>query len=148
MARLRTGFAFATGVLIAAISANADPLEYLGKPVGNVPISRAVKAGEFVFVGATPAFDANGKVAVADFSAQMKQVMENIRAILKAADTDWDHVVKTTVFLTRNNDFAEMNRIYGSYFPNGKFPARTTVIVAGLPSPDFLLEIECEAVLK
>jgi enamine deaminase RidA (YjgF/YER057c/UK114 family) len=56
--------------------------------------------------------------------------------------------VKTTVFLTRNNDFAEMNRIYGSYFPNGKFPARTTVIVAGLPSPDFLLEIECEAVLK
>ena len=45
-------------------------------------------------------------------------------------------------------DFAEMNRIYASYFPNGNYPARTTVVVSALPHPDFLLEIECEAVLE
>jgi enamine deaminase RidA (YjgF/YER057c/UK114 family) len=48
----------------------------------------------------------------------------------------------------RAADFDEMNRIYSSYFPEGKYPARTTVVVAGLPHPDFLLEIECEAVLE
>jgi enamine deaminase RidA (YjgF/YER057c/UK114 family) len=50
--------------------------------------------------------------------------------------------------LTRGADFGEMNTIYASYFPDGKYPARTTVVVAGLPSPDFLLEIECEAILE
>ena len=50
--------------------------------------------------------------------------------------------------LVRPNDFAEMNRIYGSYFAEGKYPARTTVIVGELPDPESLLEIECEAVLE
>ena len=50
--------------------------------------------------------------------------------------------------LVRPNDFAEMNRIYGSYFAEEKYPARTTVIVGELPDPEFLLEIECEAVLE
>ena len=59
-----------------------------------------------------------------------------------------DRVVKTTVFLMRGSGFAEVNRICAGYFPNGKFPARTTVVIAGLPHPDFLLEIECEAVLE
>jgi 2-iminobutanoate/2-iminopropanoate deaminase len=52
------------------------------------------------------------------------------------------------VLLMRASDFAEMNRIYASYFSDGEYPARTTVIVAGLPHPDFLLEIECEALLQ
>jgi enamine deaminase RidA (YjgF/YER057c/UK114 family) len=68
--------------------------------------------------------------------------------MLKASGTDWDRVVKTTVFLIRNSDFAEMNKIYSGYFSNEKFPARTTIVVAGLPHPDFLLEIECEAALE
>jgi enamine deaminase RidA (YjgF/YER057c/UK114 family) len=78
----------------------------------------------------------------------MKQVMENITAALKSAGTSWDRVVKTNVMLTRSGDFDDMNRIYTTYFPDGKYPARTTVVVAGLPSPDFLLEIECEVVLE
>ena len=78
----------------------------------------------------------------------MKQVMDNLTGILKAAGADWSRVVKTNVLLMRASDFAEMNRIYGSYFPDGKYPARTTVIVVGLPHPDFLLEIECEALLE
>jgi 2-iminobutanoate/2-iminopropanoate deaminase len=134
-------------VLLLAAEAKADPLEYVGRPVRNIPVSNAVKVGKEVFVSGTPAYGSGGKVAVGDFDAQIKQVMDNITVTLKGAGTDWSRVVKTTIFLTRPSDFADMNRIYSSYFPDGKFPARTTMTVAGLPSPDFLLEIECEAVL-
>ena len=68
--------------------------------------------------------------------------MDNLTAVLKSAGTDWSRVVKTNVMLVRPNDFAEMNRIYGSYFAEGKYPARTTVIVGELPDPESLLEIE------
>jgi 2-iminobutanoate/2-iminopropanoate deaminase len=135
-------------VLLLSAEAKAEPLEYVGKPVRNIPVSNAVKIGKQVFVSGTPAYGSGGKVAIGDFDAQIKQVMDNIAATLKSAGADWSRVVKTTVFLTRSGDFAEMNRIYSSYFPDGKFPARTTATVAGLPSPDFLLEIECEAVLE
>ncbi len=96
----------------------------------------------------TPAFDKNGKLAVGDFPAQMKQVMENIAGILAASGTGWERVAKVSVFLTRQQDFAEMNRVYSTYFPSGHYPARTTVVVSALPHPDFLLEIECEALLE
>jgi 2-iminobutanoate/2-iminopropanoate deaminase len=133
-------------LLLLASPLKAEPLEYIGKPVRGIPVSSAVKVGKSVFVSGTPAFDGSGKLAVGDFSVQMKQVMDNLAGILKAAGTDWSRVVKTSVLLMRASDFAEMNRIYGSYFPDGKYPARTTVVVAGLPHPDFLLEIECEAI--
>lgn len=135
-------------ILLLTNQGRADPLEYIGKPVRGIPVSSAVKIGKSIFVSGMPAFDSSGKLAVGDFPAQMKQVMDNLTGILKAAGTDWSRVVKTNVLLMRANDFAEMNRIYGSYFPDGKYPARTTVIVAGLPHPDFLLEIECEALLE
>jgi 2-iminobutanoate/2-iminopropanoate deaminase len=128
--------------------ARADSLEYIGKPVRDIPVSSAVKSGKTVFVSGMPGFDGSGKLAVGDFPAQMKQVMDNLTGVLKAAGTDWSRVVKTNVTLRRASDFTDMNRIYGSYFPDGKYPARTTVIVAGLPHPDFLLEIECEALLE
>ena len=78
----------------------------------------------------------------------MKHVTDNLIAVLKSAGTDWSRVVKTNVMLVRPNDFAEMNPIYGSYFAEEKYPARTTVIVGELPDPEFLPEIECEAVLE
>ena len=134
-------------VLSLSFPLNAEPLEYIGKPVRGIPVSSAVKIGKRVFVSGMPAFDSNGKLAVGDFPAQVKQVMDNLTRVLKEAGTDWNHVVKTNVLLMRASDFAEMNRIYGSYFQEGKYPARTTVVVAGLPHPDFLLEIECEAIL-
>jgi 2-iminobutanoate/2-iminopropanoate deaminase len=127
---------------------NPTPLEYVGKSVRGVPISSAVKAGKFLFVSGTPGFDKTGKIAVGDFAAQMKQVMENITATLKDSGAGWDRVAKVNVFLVRNTDFAEMNRIYAGYLPGGNYPARTTVVVSALPSPDFLLEIECEAYLE
>src|SRR5207244_4279053 len=135
-------------VLLLMDQGRAEPLEYIGKPVRGIPVTSAVKVGKSIFVSGMPAFDANGKLAVGDFSAQMKQVMDNLTGILKVAGTDWSRVVKTNVLLMRASDFAEMNRVYSSYFPDGKYPARTTVVVAGLPHPDFLLEIECEALLE
>jgi len=141
------GLLIAAGVSLPGETA-AEPLEYIGKPVRNIPVSSAVKVAKHVFVSGTPAFGSDGKVAVGDFDAQMQQVMDNITATLKGAGTDWSRVVKTTIFLTRSSDFVSMNRIYAKSFQDGKFPARTTLTVAGLPSPDFLLEIECEAVLE
>ena len=135
-------------LLFAVSTALAEPLDYIGKPVRGIPVSQAVKAGKFLFVSGTPAFGPDGKLAVGDFPVQMKQVMENMTRVLTAAGTDWSRVVKTTVYLVRPGDFAEMNKVYGSYFAEGKYPARTTLTVAGLPHPDFLLEIECEALLE
>jgi 2-iminobutanoate/2-iminopropanoate deaminase len=136
-----------SAALLFAGESRAQQLEYIGKPVRGIPVSSAVKVGKFVFVSGTPGYD-KGKLAVGDFTAQMKQVMENISATLKSSGTSIDRVVKTNVLLMRASDFDEMNRIYSSYFPEGKYPARTTVVVAGLPHPDFLLEIECEAVVE
>ena len=77
----------------------------------------------------------------------MTQVMENISRILTTAGAGWDCVMKVNVLLTRRQDFAAMNEIYARYFQNGLYPARTTAIVLGLPNPDFLVEIECQAVI-
>ena len=114
---------------------------------GDVSLSLAVKAGKLLFVSGVPAFDRQGKLAIGDFPAQMRQVMENIAAILNASGTDWSRVVRTRVLLTRQQDFPHMNRVYADYFPSGHYPARTTMFVQALPRPDFLLEIECDAVL-
>jgi 2-iminobutanoate/2-iminopropanoate deaminase len=126
------------------------PLQHIqpeGQSKIQAPLSPAVKAGNLLYVSGIPGYDATGKLAVGDFTAQMTQVMANITGILAAAGTDWSRVVKANVFLTRREDFAEMNRIYASHFPDGKYPARTTAIVYSLPRADFLLEIECVAVL-
>jgi 2-iminobutanoate/2-iminopropanoate deaminase len=140
---------FASGAAGAQQPASGPtPLEYIGKSVRGVPVSPAVKAGGVVFVSGTPGFDKVGKLAVGDFPAQMSQVMENITATLKASGAGWDRVVKVNVWLLRTADFGDMNRIYSTYFPNGNYPARTTVVVSALPQPDFLLEIECEALLE
>ena len=70
--------------------------------------------------------------------------MGNITALLEAAGSSLDKIVKSNVILVRKSDFAEMIEIYRSYFADGVYPARTT-IEAGLANPDFLLEIECIA---
>lgn len=135
--------------LAASSSTSAQDLEYFGKPVRTIPVSLAVKAANFVFVSGTPGYIyIDRKLAVGDFATQKKQAMANVSDALKSAGTGWDRVVKTNVILVPREDFAEMNSLYAGYFADGKYPARTTTIVAGLPSPDFLLEIECEAVLE
>lgn len=111
------------------------------------PLSPAVRVGNLLYVSGIPAYDAEGRLAVGDFPAQMRQVMASITGILAEVGAGWDRVAKVNVLLTRREDFEEMNRIYASHFPDGRYPARTTAIVYSLPRPNFLLEIECVAVL-
>jgi reactive intermediate/imine deaminase len=134
-------------------SAPSSSLHYIHPkgqyPMGDrVPLSPAVKSGNLVYVSGIPGYDERGQLAVGDFAAQMRQVMDNITGILHAAGTGWSHVMKVNVLLTRREDVAEMNRLYAEYFPSGKYPARTTAIVYSLPHQDFLLEIECVAVVS
>jgi 2-iminobutanoate/2-iminopropanoate deaminase len=127
-----------------------DPLERIVPPGQfrvKAPLSPAVKVGNLLFVSGIPAYDSEGRLAVGDFTAQMTQVMATITGILKEAGADWSRVAKVNVLLTRREDFEEMNRIYAAHFPDGNYPARTTAIVYSLPRPNFLLEIECVAVL-
>jgi 2-iminobutanoate/2-iminopropanoate deaminase len=109
-----------------------------------VPLSNAVKLGNTVYVSGTTPFDVNRNIAKGDFKAQMRQVMENLKAILEAAGSSLDKVVKVNVILVRISDFAAMNELYKEYFKEGNYPARTT-IEAKLAGQDFLLEIECVA---
>lgn len=109
-----------------------------------VPLSNAVKSGGFIFVSGTTPYALDGTIAIGDFDAQMRQVMDNIKALLEEAGSSLSKIVKSNVILVRKTDFAAMNDIYRSYFDEGVFPARTTIEVA-LANKDFLLEIECIA---
>ncbi len=116
-------------------------------PVG--PYNQAiVAAGEMVFVSGQIALDpqSGALVGEGDVAAQTKQCLENLKAVLSAAGTDLDGVVKTSVFLKDMNDFATVNGIYATYFDEATAPARACVEVARLPK-DVLVEIECIAVL-
>ncbi len=111
-------------------------------PIG--PYSQAVRAGGFVFIsGQIPVQPDTGLVVQGDITAQTHQAMKNLSAILKAAGSGPDRVVKTTVFLSNLDDFSDFNRIYEEYFGEAK-PARATVQVARLPK-EVLVEIEAIA---
>ena len=114
----------------------------VAKPL--VPLSSAVKVGNLIFLSGMTPFDSNHQVAKDDFNAQMRQCMENMKAVLEAAGSSLDKVVKVNVILTRITDFDAMNEIYRTYFNEGNYPARTT-IEAKLNGKDFLLEIESVA---
>lgn len=110
------------------------------------PYSQAVKVGDFVFCsGQIPIDPKTGDFVSDDIAEQTEQVLKNLTAVLTAAGTDLNGVVKTTVFLADMNDFAAMNEIYASYFGDNK-PARATVQAARLPR-DARVEIECVAVI-
>jgi 2-iminobutanoate/2-iminopropanoate deaminase len=111
-------------------------------PIG--PYAQAVRANGFVFVsGQIPVEPETGLAVEGDIAAQTHQVMKHLSAILKAAGSGLDSVVKTTVFLSNLDDFSGFNRVYGEYFGQAK-PARATVGVARLPK-EVLLEIEAIA---
>jgi 2-iminobutanoate/2-iminopropanoate deaminase len=108
------------------------------------PISHAVRTGNLVFTAGITPFKGERQIAKGDFPAQMRQVMENIRAVLEDAGTSLDNAVKFNVHLRDMADFTEMNDIYRSYFPGGVYPARTSM-QSVLPGADFLVEIDCVA---
>jgi 2-iminobutanoate/2-iminopropanoate deaminase len=105
------------------------------------PYSQAVKANGFVFTSGQVAFDpATGQIVEGDIAAQTDRVLRNLKAILEAAGSGLDKVVRCGVFLKNMNDFAAMNAVYGKYLGSPP-PARTTVEAARLPK-DVLVEID------
>jgi 2-iminobutanoate/2-iminopropanoate deaminase len=117
-----------------------------GAPAAIGPYSQATVAGQLLFCsGQIPLDPVTGQIVEGDVGAQTRRVLENVRAILVAADTTFDDVVKTTVFLADMNDFAAMNAVYAEYFA-APAPARSTVQAARLPR-DARVEIEVVAQL-
>jgi 2-iminobutanoate/2-iminopropanoate deaminase len=110
------------------------------------PYSQAIKANSFIFLSGQIALDPQTQQIVeGDVAAQTERVLENLKAIVEAAGSSLQHVVKTTVFLADLKDFAAMNEVYSRYFVHHP-PARSTVEVARLPR-DVRVEIEAIALL-
>ena len=115
-------------------------------PAAIGPYSQAVCAGGFVYVsGQIPLDPATGKFAGPDIRTQTRQSLKNIAAILAAAGSGMDRVVKTTVLLKDIGDFAAMNEVYAEAF-TAPYPARAAFEAAALPK-GALVEIECVAAL-
>ncbi|MEI9933870.1 MAG: RidA family protein [Ferruginibacter sp.] len=100
-------------------------------PIG--PYNQAVKAGGFLFLSGQVALKpGTGELITSNIVDETHQVMQNLKAVLAEAELSFNNVVKTTIFLSDMNLFAQVNEIYGSYI-EGDFPARETVAVKTLP---------------
>ncbi len=105
------------------------------------PYSQAIKLGDLVFLSGQVHLDpATGQLVEGDITAQTQRVMENLQAVLLAAGSGFEKVIKTTIYLADMDDFAKVNEVYGRYFPAPQ-PARSTVAVARLPR-DARIEID------
>lgn len=113
-------------------------------PIG--PYNQAVSANGFLFVsGQIALIPSTGELVSSDIATETHQVMRNIDAILSEAGINFQHVIKTTIFLSDMSLFAQVNEVYGSYFATD-YPARETVAVKGLPR-GVNVEISVTAVL-
>jgi 2-iminobutanoate/2-iminopropanoate deaminase len=102
-------------------------------PAAIGPYSQAVASGDWVFLsGQIPLHPVTGELVVSDIESATVRVMENLGAVLQAAGLSFDHVVRTTIYLTSLADFSAVNAVYARYFPSNP-PARATVQVAALP---------------
>ena len=116
----------------------------VGSAAPNPNLSAATKFGGLVFVaGQTGRHPTSGQVGK-DVREQTRNIMERIKVILEAAGTSLDNVLTATVYLTRRDDLGAYNEEYAKYFPADK-PARTTVTVASLNTPELVIEITVTA---
>ena len=121
-------------------------LETKKAPAAIGPYAQANIIGDLVITsGQIPIDPATGNLVEGDIEAQTKQVFENLKAVLEAAGSGLDKIVKTTCFMDNMNDFAKMNEVYASFF-SGDYPSRSAVEVAKLPK-GALIEIEAIACL-
>ncbi|WP_316785830.1 RidA family protein [Pedobacter frigiditerrae] len=101
------------------------------EPIG--PYSQAIVANGFLFASGQVAINPeNGELTLTSIAEETHQVMRNIKAVLLEAEYTFEHILKTTIFLSDMGLFAEVNEVYGSYFESA-YPARETVAVKGLP---------------
>jgi 2-iminobutanoate/2-iminopropanoate deaminase len=113
-------------------------------PAAIGPYSQAIRAGDLIFAsGQLPVDPATGQFVAGDIAAMTRQIFQNTAAVLAAAGSSLDKIVKVTVFLADLADFAAMNEAYAEFFPAAP-PARSTVQVARLPR-DARIEIEVVA---
>jgi 2-iminobutanoate/2-iminopropanoate deaminase len=116
-------------------------------PAAIGPYSQAVRTGGLVFLSGQIALDpGTGQLVEGDVQAQTERVLDNLAAVLKAAGLTFDHVAKTTIFLTDLGDFQTVNALYGKRFSHAPQPARSTVQVAALPR-GAKVEIDAIAIL-
>lgn len=114
-------------------------------PIG--PYSQAILVGETLYTsGQIALHPTTEKLVIETIEAETNQVLENLKAILEAANMTFENVVKTTIFITNMEDFAKINAVYSGYFKEESAPARETVQVVGLPK-NVHIEISVIAVL-
>ncbi len=102
-------------------------------PAAIGPYSQGIRSGRFLFCsGQIPLDPKSGEMISGDITTQTRRVMDNIAGLLRTEGLTFDHIVKTTIFLTSLGDFQTVNEVYGSYFKNDP-PARSTVQVSALP---------------
>ncbi len=106
------------------------------------PYSPAVKLGDFVYLSGQLGMNEEGNLVSDNVVEQTQRAMENIGHLLAEMGLAHRHIVKTTVFVTDLNDFNQVNEVYGSFFTEGVFPARSCIEVSRLPK-DGKVEIEC-----
>jgi 2-iminobutanoate/2-iminopropanoate deaminase len=119
-------------------------VETNGAPGAIGPYSQGIRAGELVFVAGQVGADPSSGILADGVAAQADRALRNLAAVLDAAGSSLDRVVKTTIFLVDVADFATVNEVYASHF-SAPYPARSTVTVKALPK-DALVEIEAIAI--
>jgi 2-iminobutanoate/2-iminopropanoate deaminase len=141
--------AIATGVLIMSTPADAQTrpaVEHLGRPNLNgqaLPFSDAVRVGDVLWLSGQLGIGADGKLPDG-IEAQTKLALDNIGAILKRAGLGFEDVFHCTAMLADMKDWPAMNKVYVTYFPEGKRPARSAFGASGLALGG-LIELECQA---
>ena len=124
-----------------------QPIKTENAPAAIGPYSQAIKANGFVFVsGQIPIDPQTGEFVAGGITEQTARVLKNLTAVLEAAGSSLEQVVKTTVFLADMKEFSSMNEVYKDFFPIPQ-PARSTVAAAGLPR-DARVEIEVVALVS
>lgn len=123
-------------------------IQTANSPAAIGPYSQAIRYGQFIYTsGQIPLDPTSGEMVGADVTTQTHQVLQNLRAVLEAAGSSLQKVVKTTVFLTTMDHFQAMNAVYATYFTGDILPARSAIAVADLPRKS-LVEIECVALAE
>lgn len=141
--------AIAAGALMMTTDASAQdrpPVERIGEPSINgqrLPFASAVRVGDMLYLSGQIGNRPDGTLPEG-IEAQSRQVMDNIGAVLKSAGLSFGDVVKCTVMIDEIDQWADFNKVYVTYFPDGKFPARSAFGADGL-ALGALIEVECWA---
>ena len=145
---MKSGIALAVSLVLtsSAMAAQSPPVEHIGEPSINgqrLPFSEAGRVGDMFYLSGQLGNKPDGTLPQG-IDAQARQTMDNIGAVLKRSNLGFGDVVKCTVMLDNMADWPAFNRVYVTYFPDGKFPARSAFGADGL-ALGALIEVECWA---